>query len=26
LTPKGVDKPAYLADFHAALGAFLKDL
>lgn len=25
LTPKGVDKPAYLADFHAALGAFLKD-
>jgi pimeloyl-ACP methyl ester carboxylesterase len=26
LTPKGVDKPAYLADFHAALGAFLKEL
>lgn len=26
LTPKGVDKPAYLADFQAALGAFLKDL
>jgi pimeloyl-ACP methyl ester carboxylesterase len=25
LTPKGVDKPAYLADFHAALTAFLKD-
>ncbi|WP_425475888.1 alpha/beta fold hydrolase [Mesorhizobium yinganensis] len=25
LTPKGVDKPAYLADFHAELGAFLKD-
>ncbi|WP_442579765.1 alpha/beta fold hydrolase [Mesorhizobium sp. ASY16-5R] len=26
LTPKGVDKPAYLADFHTALGAFLKDI
>ncbi|MFI0845892.1 alpha/beta fold hydrolase [Mesorhizobium sp. IMUNJ 23232] len=25
LTPKGVDKPAYLADFQAALLAFLKD-
>jgi pimeloyl-ACP methyl ester carboxylesterase len=25
LTPKGVDKPVYLADFQAALGAFLKD-
>jgi pimeloyl-ACP methyl ester carboxylesterase len=26
LTPKGVDKPAYLADFHAALATFLKDI
>lgn len=26
LTPKGVDKPAYLANFHEALGAFLKDI
>jgi pimeloyl-ACP methyl ester carboxylesterase len=26
LTPKGVDKPAYLADFHAALGAFPRDI
>jgi pimeloyl-ACP methyl ester carboxylesterase len=25
LTPKGVDKAAYVADFQAALGAFLKD-
>jgi pimeloyl-ACP methyl ester carboxylesterase len=25
MTPKGVDKPAYLADFHAALSTFLKD-
>jgi pimeloyl-ACP methyl ester carboxylesterase len=25
LTPKGVDKPAYLTDFQAALTTFLKD-
>ncbi len=25
MTPKGVDKPAYLADFHAAISAFLED-
>lgn len=26
ITPKGVDKSAYIADFHAALSAFLKGL
>ncbi len=26
ITPKGVDKPAYIAEFHAALSGFLKDL
>lgn len=26
LTPKGAGKPAYIAEFHAALGGFLKDL
>ncbi len=26
LTPKGLDKPAYTAEFHAALSGFLKDL
>ena len=26
LTPKGVDKAAYLAEFHTALGAFLRDI
>lgn len=26
LTPKGVDKPAYVADFQAALEAFLRDV
>ena len=24
ITPKGIDKPRYLADFQAALSAFLK--
>ena len=26
LTPKGVDRPAHVAEFHAALSGFLKDL